>query len=113
MSETGTASWRSRLGCHGLCCVATGNSTAPATDSEDIPLRNVAIPQGRASASLPPDQRSRRIEPTENTAPALSPQPPNEPSIQFAIDSQDDSIDSRTSDGYHALREQQQELQQL
>ncbi|KAM0491777.1 hypothetical protein ACHAP8_010407 [Fusarium lateritium] len=113
MSEAGTPSWRSRLGCHRLCCGGTESFTVPVTDSEDIPLRNVAIPQGIASASLPPDQVSRRIEPTENTAPASSPQPNDETSIQPAIDSQDSAIDSKTSDSYHALRGQQKELQHL
>ncbi|KAL6912558.1 hypothetical protein FSST1_010318 [Fusarium sambucinum] len=113
MSEAGTPSWRSRLGCHGLCCVAAGSSTAAVTESEDIPLRNVAIPQGRASAGLPPDQISRRTEPTENTAPVSIPQPNDETSIQPAIESQDSAINSKPSDSYDALREQQKELQKL
>ncbi|KAM0229078.1 hypothetical protein ACHAPO_010233 [Fusarium lateritium] len=93
--------------------VAAGSSTAAVTESEDIPLRNVAIPQGRASAGLPPDQISRRTEPTENTAPVSIPQPNDETSIQPAIESQYSAINSKPSDSYDALREQQKELQKL
>ncbi|GKU08944.1 vegetative incompatibility protein het-e-1 [Fusarium langsethiae] len=113
MSKRGTSSWRSRLGCHELRCGAFGNATAPAQDSESVPTRVSAVPQGRASVSLPLDQVSRRTETTENAAPVLRPQPQDEPEIQSTIIFQTIPIDPSASDNDDTLRKHQEELRPL